>query len=298
MINACLDGSNEYFNGSEWKPISNYQEGSEEKVLQYNSDGTATLVTPSIFVSECNDTPVYESKDGNVPTMCTADANVVFKEKGKLFVQRFSDFFKSRDVTESCNLVGSCVWSVDMDTLCYKDVHRLVKAIRKNNIKYLKKDIKLLDYVSIISDRICLSSKFMTTGTITKKILLQELGLNSKIGYVPFDCGCNYKLADQLWTLYQLSGEGKRCYVTEFEGDYYLYKPHLLDDGMYAPDDVEISTSGSVYYSYFRKEIGEVLGRESSLFSYNMSTSKKYGIGVESGMLVLRRKGTMFIMGC
>ena len=44
----CVDAETEYFNGSEWKPISEYQDG--EQVLQYNLDGTANLVTPLQYI--------------------------------------------------------------------------------------------------------------------------------------------------------------------------------------------------------------------------------------------------------
>ena len=41
---GCVDCDTEYFNGTEWKRIADYTEG--DKVLQYNEDGTATLVDP------------------------------------------------------------------------------------------------------------------------------------------------------------------------------------------------------------------------------------------------------------
>ena len=41
---GCVDGKTEFFNGHQWKPISEYEKG--EKVLQYNIDGSASLVKP------------------------------------------------------------------------------------------------------------------------------------------------------------------------------------------------------------------------------------------------------------
>ena len=43
-IEGCVDKDTEFFNGREWKKISEYKNG--EKVLQYNKNGTATLVKP------------------------------------------------------------------------------------------------------------------------------------------------------------------------------------------------------------------------------------------------------------
>lgn len=47
---GCVDADTEYFNGTEWKKISNYKKGSQEKVLQYNLDGTAELVIPNDYI--------------------------------------------------------------------------------------------------------------------------------------------------------------------------------------------------------------------------------------------------------
>ena len=44
---GCVDCDTEYFNGVEWKKISEYKVG--DSVLQYNKDGTATLVKPSVY---------------------------------------------------------------------------------------------------------------------------------------------------------------------------------------------------------------------------------------------------------
>lgn len=45
---GCVDCDTEYFNGTEWKPISDFKDG--EKVLQYNEDGTANLVYPILYI--------------------------------------------------------------------------------------------------------------------------------------------------------------------------------------------------------------------------------------------------------
>lgn len=47
---GCVDADTEYFNGTEWKKISTYKRGSQEKVLQYNLNGTAELVVPDNYI--------------------------------------------------------------------------------------------------------------------------------------------------------------------------------------------------------------------------------------------------------
>ena len=51
---GCVDCDTEYFNGREWKKISEYKRGSGEKVLQYNEDGTAELVEPLNYIVNDN----------------------------------------------------------------------------------------------------------------------------------------------------------------------------------------------------------------------------------------------------
>lgn len=46
-IEGCVDCDTEFFNGTQWKRIADYEEG--EKVLQYNIDGTASLEIPEEF---------------------------------------------------------------------------------------------------------------------------------------------------------------------------------------------------------------------------------------------------------
>lgn len=45
---GCVDAETEFFNGKEWKKISEYEKG--DLVLQYNSDGTASLVEPLKYI--------------------------------------------------------------------------------------------------------------------------------------------------------------------------------------------------------------------------------------------------------
>ena len=51
---GCVDAETEYFNGHEWKKISDYKRGSDEKVLQYNENGTAELVKPIGYIVNDN----------------------------------------------------------------------------------------------------------------------------------------------------------------------------------------------------------------------------------------------------
>lgn len=75
---CCVSGDTEYFNGYEWKPISEYNYG--DKVLQYNEDGTAELVLPLEYISYSSTDPFYEYQStGHLRTCQTGNHDVVYK---------------------------------------------------------------------------------------------------------------------------------------------------------------------------------------------------------------------------
>lgn len=75
-INGCVSGDTEYFNGCEWKPISEYTAG--DKVLQYNEDGTAELVYPEQYHKyPCDHFWHIKSEDG-IDQVVSDEHNVVY----------------------------------------------------------------------------------------------------------------------------------------------------------------------------------------------------------------------------
>lgn len=66
---GCVDADTEFFTGSGWKRIADYQNG--DKVLQYNQDGSATLVEPMAYIKKpCDKLWHFETKYGVNQTVC------------------------------------------------------------------------------------------------------------------------------------------------------------------------------------------------------------------------------------
>lgn len=89
-LNACVDCDTEFFNGYEWKKISDYSIG--DKVLQYNEDGTANLVYPQRYIKEpCDSLHLIKTKFG--VNQCLSDEhNVVYQtSKGNLAKKQMKD---------------------------------------------------------------------------------------------------------------------------------------------------------------------------------------------------------------
>lgn len=82
-VNGCVDAETEYFNGKEWKKISEYQDG--EYVLQYNIDGTANLVVPEKYHKySCDELWLFKSNYG-VNQCVSSEHNMVYlTSKGHL----------------------------------------------------------------------------------------------------------------------------------------------------------------------------------------------------------------------
>lgn len=86
---GCVDCDTEYFNGTEWKKISDYS--SEDKVLVYGEDGVARLETPERYIKlPCDKLWLTQTKYG--VDMCTCEEHNVYyiTSKGNLYHQPFA----------------------------------------------------------------------------------------------------------------------------------------------------------------------------------------------------------------
>lgn len=89
-VAGCVDADTEYFNGKEWKKIADYKEG--DKVLQYNNDGTASLVIPQQYHKYSADY-LWNFKTKYGLDQCLSDEhNVVYvTSKGNLAKKPFKE---------------------------------------------------------------------------------------------------------------------------------------------------------------------------------------------------------------
>lgn len=93
---GCVDKDTEFFNGEKWKPISEYVDG--DKVLQYNADGTANLVTPNNYIKlPCDNLWLTQTKYG--VDMCLSDEHrVIYQtDHGNIAERTMLDFKKMHE---------------------------------------------------------------------------------------------------------------------------------------------------------------------------------------------------------
>lgn len=75
---GCVDMDTEFFTGTGWKKISEYEEG--DKVLQYNLDGTAELVSPLRYIkTPCSEFNFLTNKTGSLNQMICDEHRVIYK---------------------------------------------------------------------------------------------------------------------------------------------------------------------------------------------------------------------------
>ena len=88
---GCVDKDTEFFNGHEWKKISEYKDG--DMVLQYAEDGKAKLVRPNAYIKLPCDT-MYLFGNNEINQMLSDDHNMIFDDHNKLLEMKTSDFVK------------------------------------------------------------------------------------------------------------------------------------------------------------------------------------------------------------
>lgn len=87
---GCVDCDTEFFDGHKWKRIADFKQG--DKVLQYNDDGTAELVSPLVYVkSPCDKLWHFKTKYGL--DQCLSDEHNVYYQtsKGNAAMKNFGE---------------------------------------------------------------------------------------------------------------------------------------------------------------------------------------------------------------
>lgn len=92
---GCVDRDTEFYNGTEWKPICEYQQG--EHVMQYNEDGTTSLVVPKKYVKRETYEQLYHLSTASGVDMCVSMSHDVvwFNENGDMFKRPMQEFINA-----------------------------------------------------------------------------------------------------------------------------------------------------------------------------------------------------------
>ena len=93
---GCVDCDTEFFNGYGWKKISDYHKG--DKVLQYNKDSTAELVTPYAYIKQEKEYLWhFKTKYGIDQCLSENHTCVLISLKNKIKKEKFESIMKRQN---------------------------------------------------------------------------------------------------------------------------------------------------------------------------------------------------------
>lgn len=237
---CCVDDETEYFNGKEWKSLKDYTE--EDKVLQYNEDGTAELVKPIEYIHYQNDAPFYEYNSECISSCQTGNHDVVYLNNGKVCKIKQENILN----TTLKGVPTTCIYNGSLD-LSEEELYSTVRRVEECEEDY--------------------PESFLNLSLKCKKMFMEYLlSMGNDVIEEVSDC-------------YIYSHKKENIYIVN-----------------------SIATTSGYKTSMFREEDLTIYKKDVS-FCYNgnnyteVNKRNKYCFVVPSHMLVLRRKGRVYITG-
>ena len=270
---SCVTGDTEFFNGYGWKRIDQYVEG--DKVLQYNPDGTATLVDPLRYIHYQSEDPFYQVRvrpsDSNrviVRPKVTGNHNIVYyvddSVPSRISMRSLEDLFDS-GITDSLCVPVSAQYKEGVN-------EDLVVLSNTFSAVILQEPSIMTEYNAFCGEVIVFSDKCYTLSLESRLKLLKLFGLQD----ISLDEDEFY--SDEEWSygiklpIPVIKNIKSLCSITFKVANI----SHEIDE-VYIVKDRYISIDRSSYDIIYEKD--------------------KYCFSVPSHMLVLRIDGLIFITG-
>lgn len=330
---GCVDCDTEFFNGVKWKKISEYEMG--EPVMQYNQDGTAELVVPKRYIknekdylwqfetkygiNQClsdNHMVVYETSKGNLNKKEFSEVMKIHNESVQGFSGKFYTTFKYKTNTkinltddeirlmcavicdgyfsENYSNINTC--TINIKKLRKKE--RLIGILNRLNLEYhtikAEKGYTRFVFIAPLKEKE-FSGHWYNCNDQQLKVITDEIlhwdGSFSN-GRLAFST-TNKSTAD--FVQFAFSSQAYRCKLISYD----------------RTGQIKVSSNGE---KYVRKSIEYVLSisdrikpsiggfkrnnpNKTKINKYKTKDGFEYCFTVDSGMLVLRRKGCVFITG-
>ena len=229
MVSApsgCVDCETEFFDGSKWKKISEYQQG--DKVLQYNADGTANLVYPLDYIKK-PETKMYHFKSKYGLDQClSAEHDVVLYSK-------YRGLYKTpmSELVEKHNRLKYGIEDRFITTFDYSG----------NGIPFTDDEIRLM--CAVVCD-----GSFKTDGNTTWcRVNLKKQHKKDRIKMLLENCNIDYKEEDGIngYTVYKFYAPIR---MKKFNADWYDCTKHQIEIII----DEIVKWDGSISYRKSGKE--------------------------------------------
>ena len=323
---GCVDCDTEYFNGIEWKKISDYKNG--DKVLQYNKNGDSELVNPLKYHKYTSEYLWhFETKYGLDQCLCDEHNVYYITSKNNLYHKTFKEVrenheqtgFKGRFIT-TFNYQGEGLpyneWEMRLKiaikadgsfssfnpSICYINVKKQRKKdrieflLKKNNIEYdlIKgtEGYKRYKFTYLDNEK-TFTDKWYNCNKEQFEIIYDEI----------FYWDGAFKDRDRYFTSIKSDAD-----FIQFVGTVCGYKSTIQTQDRL---NQEYKTAGKIY---IRKSIDYIVNftkrnliglcrdkredhTKTPITKYKTLDGFKYCFTVPSGMLVLRRNNKIFVTG-
>lgn len=193
---SCVPGNTMFFNGTRWKAISEYKEG--DKVLQYNADGTASLVDPIKYIHYKSKDPFYYSGGIGI----TKNHNVVWLDGDKLVLNPLEKLLIDDSISDVVIPCGAVYNNKDVAGVYKSTLTRSFWAVSQNDKS------SMTDYTVLLYDgRVSLSKNCLGLCLKDRIALLNMFGLNENTMRITQQSGFSHLFqypADTIKVLYDL----------------------------------------------------------------------------------------------
>lgn len=324
-IAGCVDSKTEYFNGSGWKKISDFTVG--EKVLQYNSDGTASLVVPECYIkTPCSE--FWEIKNERGINQCVSDEHnlVYITSKGNIHKCNAVEFIERHNASPygaPGKFITTFTYSGDGMDLTDEQIRVMCAVICDGNFQYktrntcrvnIKREDKKERLKCLLNNaRISFREKKYNPSDPQYSTFLFEAPLHTKI-FTSEWYGCtNHQLniiADEAMHWDGANCKGRRSFSSNNKENTDFMQFAFSNSGLRSRVSA-YDRRGQTKGEYIRKSIDYRIGATDTIFSMMVTNKEakenikkvttgdgfKYCFTVPSGMLVLRREGVINITG-
>lgn len=320
---GCVDCETEYFDGSVWKKISEYKQG--DKVLQYNTDGTATLVYPEQYHKyPCNSFWELKSSHG-INQMLSDEHNLVYlTSKWNLNKKNIIEFIDAHNRTKfgsESKFITTFNYGASGIPLSDAEIRVMCMVIADG---YFPCKVKNTCYVKLKKKR-KKERAFKLLNDAGIKFEINECRSQSDLGYYifKFDAPLKKKVFDEYW--YQCSNHQLNIVADEcikWDGSQCNGRDSYSTTIKETADFIQFAFSASGYRAHIGVHIRKETQERKRSTEYTISRVKaknpclrsnsgkkieinkietgdgyKYCFTVPSGMLVLRRNGDINITG-
>lgn len=307
--NCCVDCDTEYFNGVEWKKISEYR--SEDKVLSFDGQN-GVLLTPIKYHKICSDEELYYYHSFNLNMMVTKNHRMVYKHRrsNKLMIDSADNVFKSYK-TDSNGFRGKIPttfkydgeieldeWYLRLAVACNADGRTRTKNKKTYQCRFKKE--RKIQRMKYLLERSGIQYSYREYNGYADFIFESPYGCKQfPIEWINLNNYCKQVIIDEIcyWDG-NINEDNIKCFFTskKRDADIIQFIAHSIGIGTHVYEDKRREKTN--YRIMFKSKGSHALSKhKNNLDMMKSADGYVYCFSVDTGMLILRRNNFIFITG-